>query len=141
MGEWLIFEHDEIHDERGVLRCPVEGCGATGPDRIELIGHEYNLMPGGGETWVFECDRGHEWDLEPWADDSNLVRVWVHEGVGRTTAMDEAKERAERSYSVGRFDAMNGDRIYTREEILSDPNLDLDPDEYERGHKSYQEEE
>ncbi len=56
--------------------------------------------------------------------------------------MDEERaERIARSYFMGRQDAMNGDRIYTREEILSDPRIDLDPDEYERGHRSYQEEE
>jgi hypothetical protein len=79
----MIIEHDELHDEKGDLCCPTEGCDAAG-DRIELVGHEYNYMPLGdnpldfaGETFCFECDRGHRWDLEPWADDSNLYRVTV----------------------------------------------------------------
>jgi hypothetical protein len=76
LGDWLVFERDEIHDKDGNLRCPIEGCGA-GASGVELIGHEYNCMPGGGETWCFECDRGHRWDLEHWAPDSDLVRVWI----------------------------------------------------------------
>ncbi len=54
--------------------------------------------------------------------------------------MDEVEERAKRSYFLGREAAMDGDRAYTREEIETDPRLDLDPDAYERGYRSYQEE-
>jgi hypothetical protein len=80
LGEWLPFEQDEILDADGGPLCPVEGCDASGTERIFLIGHEYTYgMPGGvGETWVFECDQGHAWDLEPWAEDSTLYRVWIH---------------------------------------------------------------
>lgn len=56
--------------------------------------------------------------------------------------MDEERaERLKRSYFMGRQDAMNGDEHLSRERIISDPRIDLDPDEYERGYRSYQEEE
>jgi hypothetical protein len=51
--------------------------------------------------------------------------------------MTEAEERKERSYFLGREAAMDGDRTYTREEIEEDPRLDLDPDAYERGYRSF----
>jgi hypothetical protein len=88
LGEWLFFEHDEIHDEDGRLLCPVEGCAV--PERVELVGHEYTLgMPGGaGETWCFECE-GHRWDLEPWADNSSLVRVFVFDKERLDELIDE----------------------------------------------------
>jgi hypothetical protein len=86
LGEWLIFEYDEVHDGVGRPRCPVEGCGASeaGEEHIAMVGHVYNVMPNGvgGETFMFECDHGHRWDLEPWAEDSNLVRVFIFEGAG-----------------------------------------------------------
>jgi hypothetical protein len=52
LGEWLPFEQDEILDADGGPLCPVEGCDASGTERIFLIGHEYTYgMPGGvGET-------------------------------------------------------------------------------------------
>ncbi len=52
--------------------------------------------------------------------------------------MDE--ERAHRSYFLGREAAMDGEEPLTRERIETDPRLDLDPDAYERGYRSYPEE-
>ncbi len=78
LGEWRIFEHAELHDENGALRCPVEGCGATEPEGIELVGHEDNLMPSGGRMSLYECVSGHAWDLARWAEDSKHVRIMIH---------------------------------------------------------------
>lgn len=80
MGEWQIFEYAELHDETHALRCPIEDCDATEPEGIELVGHEYNLMPSGGEMFVYECVRGHAWELARWAEDSNHVRIMIHQG-------------------------------------------------------------
>ncbi len=54
---------------------------------------------------------------------------------GRAGRMDE--ERAQRSYFLGREAAMDGEEPLTRERIEREEDLDLDPDAYERGYRSF----